>query len=197
MLIGITGVIGAGKSYTANVIKNYCSNEDHRCYESGHIFSISEPIKNMVKMMFGWTEEHTRGKLKEIIDEKFGFSPRKAMQVIGKNLLELKDTIWDDIMFSHMEEDGIEWFSNETIVIVDDVRFPHDFDSIIDRHGIMIGIIPDKKGIVSVDDEVKNFATEQYVNELLDRCQYVLYNTYDARYDEKVKMLCDQIMEGF
>lgn len=198
MLIGITGVIGAGKTYTAKTIKDYCSDlfDGGEVYGSVYKFSISEPIKNMVKMMFGWTDEHTRGKLKEVVDEKFGFSPRRAMQVIGKNLLELKDTLWDDIMFNHIEECMVNYTGKNGLVLVDDVRFPHDFESIKSRNGIMIGVIPDKKSIVDVSDDVKNFSTEQYVDELLGKCDYVLYNTYDVRYGEKVRMLCDELMKG-
>jgi len=64
MILGITGRARAGKDTLASIIKQ----------ESGVRVSrwqIADPLKAYCRDLFGWTEEHTDGGLKEVQDKRY------------------------------------------------------------------------------------------------------------------------------
>ena len=89
-LIGITGLINSGKDTVANLIIAWRPRQLRR-------YSFARPLKEGVKAMFGWTDEDIENReVKEATDAFWGFSPRKAMQLLGteygRNML--RDDLW-------------------------------------------------------------------------------------------------------
>jgi len=68
-------------------------------------YSFADPIKYGCKEMFGFSDEQCWGNLKEIVDERYGVTPREILQVMGTEMLregiqkilpnwKIKDQIW-------------------------------------------------------------------------------------------------------
>lgn len=74
-LIALTGYAGSGKSTVA----------EHLARAHGYRrIRFADPLKDMLKVGFGLTDEHVNGGLKETpLDVLGGRSPRQAMQTLG------------------------------------------------------------------------------------------------------------------
>ena len=74
MIIGISGKKRSGKDTISNfLIDNY----DFIKY------GFADPIKDIAKIIFGFTDEQLYGNLKEKIDDRWGISPRNFFQKFG------------------------------------------------------------------------------------------------------------------
>ena len=76
MFVGDKGVC---KTTLANYLK------DEFLFE---IYSLAGPLKNAVRDIFSLSREQTDGNLKEVVDERYGVTPRKLMQVVGTELFQ-------------------------------------------------------------------------------------------------------------
>jgi len=132
-LIGISGHKRSGKSTVAGILQA----------EYGFTLgSFAAPIKAAARVMFDWIEEHTDGALKEVIDPRWGISPRQAMQHIG--------TEWGQIelcaaypLFRQVTGRCL-WVNRlldsavDSSMVIPDVRFSHEADAIHSRGGMVI-----------------------------------------------------------
>lgn len=117
-LIGITGLINSGKDTVANLIIAWLPRQLRR-------YSFARPLKEGVKAMFGWTDEDIENRTtKETVDAFWGFSPRKAMQLLGteygRNLLR------DDIWIKAAERYHLKSQEQSQGTIITDVRFENE-----------------------------------------------------------------------
>ena len=70
-IIGLSGYKGSGKDTVA----------DFLCEKYGFIkYGFADPIKEIAKIMFDFSEDET---LKEVVDERWGISPREFYQKFG------------------------------------------------------------------------------------------------------------------
>ena len=139
MIIGITGRKQAGKDTVGlHLVKCYGYTK----------YSFAMPIKEMCKSVFGWTEDHVNGHLKEDIDPFWGVSPREVMQIMGteifqyevpKHLIALKQ--WGRSFWVKRFERWIECNKNITNIVITDVRYPHEVDFIESLGGFIWRII--------------------------------------------------------
>lgn len=133
MIIGLAGPAGVGKNVVAGILASDFG------YTEG---SFAAPIKEAIRAIFGWTYEHTDGKLKDTIDPAYGISPREAMQHLGtewgqhdlcKHYPKFKATtgraLWvKRAMMDVDADDRFDW-------VFSDLRFAHEAEAIIDRGG--------------------------------------------------------------
>lgn len=100
MIIGICGLQGAGKDTLADIL----------CEKYGFVrLSFAGVLKDVCAVLFGWDREMLEGRTKEarlereVVDEWWsarlgiaGFTPRKAMQMIGTDVMRnyFHDGIW-------------------------------------------------------------------------------------------------------
>jgi len=123
MIIGILGRSRSGKDTAAQYIQRYAPHYD--------ICRIAEPIKESLKILYGWTDKHTEGFLKEVRDPVINKSPREAMIETGEKV---------------RRESGADFFINMLLrkhtgnVIIPDVRFQNEVDRIREAGGIIIKI---------------------------------------------------------
>lgn len=76
-IIGITGRKYNGKDTVA----------DYLVSEHGYTkISLADPLKEICKILFGFTAEQLYGDLKEIVDPRWNVSPRQVLQFIGTEL---------------------------------------------------------------------------------------------------------------
>lgn len=126
-LIGLTGVMNAGKDTVANLIIARLPRGIRR-------YSFATPLKAGVMAMFGWTPDQIEDRqFKEAIDPRWGFTPRKAMQLLGteygRNLL--RDDLWVHAAGNFVAESMRQY---KTTVITD-VRFENEADWVRDQPG--------------------------------------------------------------
>lgn len=52
-------------------------------------YSFADPLKKGAQEMFGFTDDQMWGESKEVVDERWGITPRKMLQILGTELLQL------------------------------------------------------------------------------------------------------------
>lgn len=130
MIVGITGLKRSGKDTLAA-----CSVE-----RGWKRYALADPIKEACKALFDWTPERIE-LMKETTDERWGISPRRAMQVIGTEVfrLALPDMIPGFTDAFWIERMRMEYGRCDDMV-VPDVRFPDEAQAIRDQGGKIIRI---------------------------------------------------------
>lgn len=129
MLIGISGRARSGKDTMADMLVTNFS------YEK---YSFAKPIKDAVKVMFGLTEDHVNGHLKEEILPDLGVSPRFLMQTLG--------TEWGRGMVNQQcwllaAQRMVEQQIND--LVIPDVRFENEANFIRKNGGVLVHISRD------------------------------------------------------
>lgn len=152
LLIGLTGRARSGKDTVAEelVLK----------YEIAHYW-FSKPMKDAAKIIFNWTDAHVYGELKDIVDKKFGVSPRHALQTIGTDWGRemINDKIW-----LIAAENAIKL---ETRLVISDVRFDNEAEFIQSHGGVIVRINrPDLKEVQLHKSE--DGVSDEYIDHEID-----------------------------
>lgn len=181
MIIGILGEKRHGK----DTIGDYLCDIYHFKKES-----IAKPVKDICRILFGFTDEQLYGDLKEIPDVRWNnLTPRKAMQYIGtefgqmrliNDITELKTFgrhIWTKSMLERLE--------SQLNYVVTDVRFQHEVDTIKNEGGTIIKVV--RPSLISEDSH----ASEQ---ELRSITNYDFMVVNDGTIDD-LKVKIDRLME--
>lgn len=140
MIIGICGLIGAGKDTAADYLVNF------------HEFrrdSFAATLKDAVAAVFGWDRELLEGRTKharewrEQIDAWWsnrlnipGFTPRLALQLWGTEVC--RQGFHDDIWIASLENKLRQTLDN---VVISDCRFPNEIQAIRQAGGRVIRIL--------------------------------------------------------
>ena len=157
MIIGIHGPINSGKNTIADYIMS--KDEKYRCY------AFAKPIKDACKVLFGFSDEQIEDRiLKESIDEFWGFSPRRTMQLLGtefgRNML--RDDIW--IQRAEMEVNKNKKDGYSTIIT--DLRFENESEWIRSKENYKIiyievqNLIRDEKYQHTSEAGIKRYDTD-------------------------------------
>lgn len=134
MIIALTGYKRSGKDTVGAMVSKLL------CLPT---YSLAGPLKEAVRTLFKWTEEHTDGFLKETIDPDYGVTPRSMMQYVGTELMQynipaafplfeetIGRTFWCQRLSEDMKGSGV----------ITDVRFPHEVDFFRERGETVIVI---------------------------------------------------------
>jgi hypothetical protein len=131
MVVGLVGLKGAGKSVVADAFVGEKQNDSIKT-------AFAAPLKAGLRAMFGFTEAQLHDAvLKEALDERYGITPRQAMQVVGTELMrhELERRLGvQGLWIKRMDEVLTQAAAAGKHVIVEDVRFPDELECIA-RHG--------------------------------------------------------------
>lgn len=168
MIIGLLGRARSGKDTVANYIG--------QCYPEYEICRIAQPIKDSLRVLYGWSDKHIEGFLKEVTDPVIHKSPREAMIELGERV---------------KSESGQDFFINMLLrkhrgdIIIPDVRFQNEVDRIRESGGIIIKIerpgcssLPNENGIdqIRADISIWNSKTLEDLNTRLSRIVIQLGN---------------------
>lgn len=129
-LIGISGVMNAGKDTVANLVIALRPRELRR-------YSFAAPLKAGVCVMFGWSQSQIEDRnFKETVDPRWSFSPRKAMQLLGTEYgrVGLRDDIWVHAA-KNFHEESLEQGKG---TIITDVRFENEAEWVRSVPGSML-----------------------------------------------------------
>ena len=112
MLIGIFGYKGHGKDTVGRVLRQ----------ERGYaLTSFARPLKTMLQAGLGLSAEQTDGDLKEVVDPRYGVTPRFLMQTLGTEWG--RDTVSPEIWVQATRQLLLD---SKTPVAVTDVRFTNE-----------------------------------------------------------------------
>lgn len=129
-LIGIHGPLNGGKDTAANYIQAKFPDSFGR-------YAFAQPIKQACQVMFGFTKEQLEDRvLKEKIDDFWGFSPRKAMQLLGTEYG--RDMLRKDIWIKRAELEHSKNFKISRGTIITDVRFENEAEWLRTLPGAML-----------------------------------------------------------
>lgn len=133
MLVGLVGASGAGKTSIAETLQRQ---------EGFYRLHMGQPIKDMLSAfglsdleLHGPPEVRAQGSAKLA-----GKSPRFAMQALGTDWGRemISKRIWADHLTRRLAELRQDQVHK---IIVDDLRFPEDFDAILDAGGLIVRVV--------------------------------------------------------
>jgi len=155
MIIGITGRARSGKDTIANYL----------VHAHGFVrIAFADELKRMVNGLFGWEEKHGWGSLKDVVDPKFGFTPRRAYQLFGTDFIRALNK---DFWLHTLERKGVV---KDPRVVIPDVRYPNEAGW-CRIHGVMWGVKRDESDARRVDH-----TSEAFVTTILKKCSVVFEN---------------------
>lgn len=131
-IIGIAGPAHCGKDAAADYLLKHLTN-----YKKA---SFADPMKTMLKVGLGLTDNQLYGDQKEKIDSRYGWSPRHMMQTIGTEWGRqmIDPDIWVKAMEHHVA----------ACTIIPDIRFENEAAFVRER-GKLIHIVGRERGIES------------------------------------------------
>jgi hypothetical protein len=173
ILIGFAGKIGSGKTTCAKFIQDN--------YRNVVLLSISTPLKQMAKIVFDLSDEQLYdSEKKEIIDSRWGHSPRQILQVLGtdvfRNLKTKLPNIGESVWITLLESKLCQLKKTTTIVVVDDVRFDDEVETIKKFGGHVIYLKrPEEKTQTHASEQLDPCKAHEIIqnNRLEDTCRKI------------------------
>lgn len=117
-IIGIHGPLNGGKDTVCKLLMELCPDK------FAH-YAFARPLKEAGVILFGWPMDYFEDRvLKEQVDPFWGFSPRKAMQLLGTEYgrNSLRDDIWIQRAVRQVELNRLAGLKT----IITDVRFENE-----------------------------------------------------------------------
>lgn len=129
-IIGIVGRRRVGKDVVASYLAGWG-------YENRKFVG---PIKAALKALFDLSHDQVEGDLKEVVDQRWGVTPRQLMQFFGTEMMQYKlPELLPDLGRTYAVK---RMFLSDTMeskpFCISDVRFQHEVDAIHVHGGITI-----------------------------------------------------------
>lgn len=180
MIIGISGKIGSGKTYTAKYIKNKLLQYNFEKKSFGY------NVKKIVSFLTGipMTTILSR-KAKSIYLSEWNMTLGEMFQNIGTEALRdnFHSDVWILSMFAKYN-DNKNW-------IIDDVRFSNEAKKIKELGGILIRLEGDPKGVRKKDIRKKNHKSETMLDDYQDFD--ILFNSETDDLNNLIYLIMQQI----
>ena len=139
-VIGIVGRARVGKDTVANMFRT-----------THTLRRFAQPMKDAVKVLYGWSDLIIESNLKDEIDRRWGTTPRAAMIHMAEST---KQFIGPDFFIKRMFRD---W--NEEPMVISDVRFANEVQAIHERGGITIKITRENVPKYEFEDQIDSLVT--------------------------------------
>ena len=153
--------------------------------------SFADPVRDVCRAYFGWTEDWLLGKHKEDIDPYWGISPRQAMQYLGtevgrvglaENYPEFKSVTGDSIWIKSAKKNirvksSKEYISNYGKIrafIIPDMRFLNEYDAMkeMENEGYKVITIGVRRDGLPSDSH----ASETEIRYCVEKCDFIIDN---------------------
>jgi hypothetical protein len=135
MIPRIIAICGS-KRHGKDTIANYLSSN----YDYEHV-KISQKMKDVCKILFGFSNNQMETDDKEIIDPKWNITPRKAMQFIGTEVGQFKiQELLPIIDRKFWINSLLKELNPNKKYVISDLRFLHEFEEIKRLDGLIIRV---------------------------------------------------------
>ena len=190
-IIGISGGKRCGKDTISDyLVENY----------GFHKYTLADPIRNVCKVIFDFSDEQLNGNLKDVVDEKWNVTPRKMFQTIGTELFQfdvhkymdegefnIGRNIWV-LKFKHWLEDLEKthlWETKDLKILVSDIRMSHEIEMIRELGGEVWNVTNNRINFEDThrtENEINEYTPDQIIenNGTLEE----LYSKVDILIDE-------------
>jgi hypothetical protein len=134
-------------------------------------YAMATPMKDAIKIIFNFSDDQVNGDAKEIVDPRWGVTPRQLMNFLGVDTLKIRlPKLYPqvgDIYTKHLEIILKE--NLKTSFTISDLRFQKDVDAIKKNGGIIIKVT--RPGLNNHDQHI----SEQGVDKI-KRIDYYIVN---------------------
>lgn len=165
-----------GLGYTARSGKDTIA--DYLCEHHGWFRdAFGRRLKDAVKAIYGLTDEHVYGSLKEVVDPYWGETPRALMQKLGTECMRKghREDVWIKALGrNHRLHDP-----NARLVITD-VRYRNEAMAIQEWGGVVIEVIRPGAG---ASGGVANHSSEQGWGDFKPDARIINDSTLDVLYE--------------
>lgn len=145
LVIAFSGKIGSGKSTAAELLLQAWPEEPGRKVK---MYAFARPLKDAMKAAFGFSEEQLYGEEKELVDLRYGVTPRHILQKIGTDWF--RDRLEQDIgvkmkcsslWVERFRQYVIQNQGIASLIIVEDCRFADEAQAIHECGGVIIRLL--------------------------------------------------------
>jgi len=169
----------SGKDTIAKCIEELC--------EYKHV-KISARLKQMCNLLFGFTAEQMEESIKDVVDERIGITPRKAMQFVGTEMMqykiqELLPNVGRNFWINRLLQDSnSNSNSSSNKIVISDMRFMHEYKAIKDMYGdnaMVIKVTRDANASNVEDNHASEKEWEQIPEDILIRNDTTVYELHN------------------
>lgn len=194
MLIGILGKKGVGKTtMSKHLVENY----------GFEIDSFAEPLKQALKIVFGFTEEQVNGAFKEVEDEYWKVTPRLIMQLFGTEIFQYEIPKYVEMKTGNRLFGRDHWvrlmdkrrgldIQHGRNIVIHDVRFAHEVNYIRQKGGIIARVVnpdlPKPTDAHPSEMELDSMVVEEVLNDGKNMLSFKLNIDYFLRANTKTEM---------
>lgn len=130
MIIGLIGYKNSGKDTLADYLVAKHHFKKH---------AFADPVKKVCKIMFHLEQEQLDDpKKKEVVDERWGMTPRQMMQKVGTDMVRCM--LGNDFWVKNMDM-MVRQQDSHSKIVVSDVRFQNEAKWVKQNDGILIRIV--------------------------------------------------------
>ena len=131
MIIGLLGRSRVGKDTTASILVSILGSDNIA------ITRLSQPLKDAVQILYGFTHEQVEDAAKEIIDVRYNMTPRTCIQRLCDHMMKTHSVdFFSKQLFGRYDTGSFR----QQHIIIPDVRYEHDIHEIRRRGGIVIKV---------------------------------------------------------
>jgi hypothetical protein len=123
------------------------------------IVKFAEPLKDMLKVLFGFSHEQIEI-TKDVVDPMWGVAPRKVMQFFGTEIMQFEvQRLLPNIDRGFFVKSLLARHKDDERIVISDMRFIHEWQAIKNTHANSL-IIKITRNDSPVDDHVSEMELE-------------------------------------
>lgn len=123
----------SGKDTAAKMAVEYL----RKSFVSSRRDSFARSLKEACKVIFNWTDEHVYGRLKSEVDDFWGFSPARALQLVGTECF--RNNFCGDFWVRTIERRYLR-YSPDVITLISDLRFSNEAEFVRRYGGYLVKV---------------------------------------------------------
>lgn len=101
--------------------------------------AFADPLKDGLRAFFGLNTDQLHGNLKEVVDVRYGVTPRELLQRFGSLGRAINPDIWV-IRLRETLQERAKYSSLPSVSIVTDVRFPNEAETVRELGGVLVRV---------------------------------------------------------